>query len=170
MAQGHPTPARHLPVEDRDLFFVGLALYWAEGGKSKPWAIRDHITFINRDPSVIVVFMRAASAGRREIAASFHLSIHETADIPGAERYWADLVGVGVTSFNRSSIKRNNPKTVRYNTGVEYRGCLVVDVLQSAVIYRKVEGWWQGLTASATRIESIALLAGSNPSPLKPLV
>jgi hypothetical protein len=39
----------------RDLCLVGAALYWAEGTKSKQWRVRDRLTFINSDPSVIMV-------------------------------------------------------------------------------------------------------------------
>jgi hypothetical protein len=142
-------------VTDRELFLVGLTLYWAEGGKSKPWAIRDHITFVNSDPDVIVVFLGWLDLlGVDRCRLRFHVSIHDTADIPAAEGYWSDLAGVPVETFNRTSVKRHNPKTTRYNTGAAYRGCLIVDVLQSADLYRRVEGWWQGLVLGvAPRVE-----------------
>lgn len=133
-------------VTDRELLLVGAALYWAEGGKSKPWRICDHIVFVNSDPNVIVVFMRWLDLlGVDRTRCRFHLSIHQTADIPRAERYWADVVGVAASSFNRTSIKRHNPKTVRRNTGADYHGCLMINVLKSADLYRQVEGWWQGI-------------------------
>jgi transcriptional regulator with XRE-family HTH domain len=32
------------PLTERDLFLLGVGLFWAEGSKSKPYAIRDRIT------------------------------------------------------------------------------------------------------------------------------
>lgn len=133
-------------ITDRELFLVGLALYWAEGAKSKPWRHNDRVTFINSDPSVIRVFMDwldmlGVSRERRH----YRVSIHESADVCAAEAYWAGLVEVAVQDLRRTTIKRHNPRTVRQNTGESYRGCLTVDVAMSAELYRFVEGWWQGL-------------------------
>jgi len=36
---------------------------------------------------------------------------------------------------------KHNPRTVRKNTGADYHGCLRVDVLRGASLYRKIEGW-----------------------------
>jgi hypothetical protein len=38
---------------------------------------------------------------------------------------------------------------VRKNVGDNYHGCLVVSVVQSADLYRRIEGWWQGIIAQA---------------------
>ncbi len=40
--------------------------YWCEGAKSKPYAPRDRVTFVNSDPRLILFFLRfLAVAGRR---------------------------------------------------------------------------------------------------------
>jgi hypothetical protein len=151
------------PVADRELWLVGLGLYWAEGTKSKSWAIRDRITFINSDPSMISVFLRwLALLGVSRDRCRFRVSIHESADVPAAETYWANLVGVSAATFKRATIKRHSPKTVRYNTGDDYRGCLVVDVLKSADLYRCVEGWWRGLTVGVVAVDPGASLLGTS--------
>lgn len=140
-------------LSSRELFLLGVGLYWAEGSKSKPWARRDRIVFTNSDPTMIDVFMAwlrliGVSAERCQ----FRVSIHESADVGRAERFWAHRVGVDAVRLSRSTLKRHNPSTVRHNTGEEYVGCLVVRVRQSADIYRHVEGWWAGLTESATGV------------------
>jgi len=38
-------------------------------------------------------------------------------------------------------LKRHNPKTVRKNTGQDYKGCLRIDVRRSGWLYRKIDGW-----------------------------
>ena len=67
--------------------------------------------------------------------------IHESADIPAAERFWLEVTAADPAQFRRSVVKRHNPKTVRKNVGDDYHGCLVVDVLRSAELYQKIEGW-----------------------------
>ncbi|MEU9200035.1 hypothetical protein [Streptomyces sp. NPDC048332] len=134
------------PLTDATLLAVGTALYWAEGTKDKSYARRETVTFINSDPSVIKVYL--AWLHLLDIEPErlrYRLMIHETADAERAERYWADLVGVDVAAFQKTTIKKHNPKTVRKNVGDAYRGCLIIRVSQGAELYRRIEGWWHGI-------------------------
>ncbi|GEK00463.1 hypothetical protein TNCT1_27390 [Streptomyces sp. 1-11] len=70
--------------------------------------------------------------------------------MPGAEQYWAALVGAGRSSFDKTTIKKHNPKTVRKDVGEDCRGCLVINVLQGAELYRRIDGWWYGIVGAAT--------------------
>src|SRR4051794_22227867 len=45
-------------LSDRELLFVGVTLYWAEGAKDKPWNRREGLQFINSDAAVIRVYLR----------------------------------------------------------------------------------------------------------------
>lgn len=82
---------------------------------------------------------------------TLRVSIHETADVEAAERFWADVAGVDTSAFSRATLKRHNPRTVRKNTGDTYHGCLVIYVRQSADLYRRMEGTWYGIVGAATR-------------------
>lgn len=138
-------------LSDRELLAVGTALYWAEGGKRKPWSRSQiPVQFTNSDPGIIEIFERwldllSVSPEDRK----YRISIHESADIEGAHKFWADLVGVSVDRFARPTIKRHNPKTVRHNTGDTYMGCLVIKIKQSAKLHDRIEGWWKGCVVSA---------------------
>ncbi|MGW1913965.1 hypothetical protein ACWCQS_25350 [Streptomyces sp. NPDC002076] len=137
-------------LTDRELFLAGVALYWAEGSKSKPYARRECVTFVNSDPDVIALYLAWLDLlGVKKDRMRFRVMIHETADIDAAERYWADLAAVGVAVFLRATLKKHNPKTVRRNTGDDYRGCLVIKLLQGADLYQRIEGWWTGIAADA---------------------
>lgn len=134
----------------RELFLVGVGLYWAEGGKDKPYDRRENVTFVNSDPGMIEVFLAwldLLEVGRDRLR--FTVMIHETADVEAAERYWADLVGATSSSFNKTTVKKHNPRTVRKNTGDDYRGCLVIKVLKGADLYRRIEGSWYGIVEAA---------------------
>ncbi|WP_055548453.1 hypothetical protein [Streptomyces sp. NBRC 110028] len=137
-------------MTDRELFLVGVGLYWAEGAKSKPYRLAERAVFINSDPDMITLYLawlRLLGIEPRRLR--FHLMIHESADAAEAERYWADLVGADTNAFSKTTLKKHNPKTTRKNTGESYRGCLSIRVLDGADLYRRIEGWWYGIVVGA---------------------
>ncbi|GHD63715.1 hypothetical protein GCM10010317_060900 [Streptomyces mirabilis] len=137
-------------MSGRELFLVGVGLYWAEGSKDKPYDRRENVTFVNSDPGMIETFLRWLDLlGVERDRVRYCVMIHESADVAGAEQYWANLVGADRSAFNKTTIKKHNPKTVRKNVGVSYRGCLTIKVRQSADLYRRIEGWWYGIVLSA---------------------
>ncbi|MGW5973098.1 hypothetical protein [Streptomyces sp. NPDC055186] len=137
-------------LSPRELFLVGVGLYWAEGGKDKPYDRRENVTFVNSDPGMVKVFLAWLDlVGVERERLRFTVMIHENADVAGAERYWAELVHADRRAFNKTTLKRHNPKTVRKNVGDACRGCLVIKVLKGADLYRRIEGSWYGIVLGA---------------------
>ncbi|CAL9527592.1 hypothetical protein [Streptomyces sp. enrichment culture] len=137
-------------LSPRELFLIGVGLYWAEGSKDKPYDRRESVTFVNSDPGMIKVYLAWLDLlGVERERLRFTVMIHENADVTGAEQYWAELVGAGRSAFNKTTLKRHNPKTVRKNVGESYRGCLVIKVLKGADLYRRIEGSWYGIVLGA---------------------
>ncbi|MFD7794183.1 hypothetical protein [Streptomyces sp. NPDC059759] len=137
-------------LSDRELFLLGVGLYWAEGSKTKPHLTQERVTFINSDPRMIEVYLAwLRLLGVTPDRLRLHVHIHETGDVEGAERFWTELVGTDATALGKTYLKRHNPKTNRKNLGQDYRGCLVIRVLGSAELYRRIEGWWYGIVLSA---------------------
>ncbi|MBO8195256.1 hypothetical protein ITI46_26935 [Streptomyces oryzae] len=144
-------------VSDRELFLIGVGLYWAEGAKAKPWRRDEIVVFVNSDPDMIKLFLawldllKVEKERRR-----YCVMIHESADLEGAQHFWQELTGAAPQNFYKPLLKKHNPKTVRKNTGESYRGCLTVRVRQGAELYRRIEGWWYGIVlgvSSATQEE-----------------
>ncbi|MFG2997671.1 hypothetical protein [Streptomyces sp. NPDC048340] len=139
-------------MTDRELFLVGVGLYWAEGHKSKSYARRERVIFVNSDSDMIHLFLAWLELlGVTPHRIRYRVMIHETADVTGAEHYWADQVRVDHCELQRTTVKRHNPKTVRKNVGEDYRGCLVIGVLDSADLYCRIEGWWSRMAVEARR-------------------
>ncbi|MEU2869872.1 hypothetical protein ABZ769_11795 [Streptomyces olivoreticuli] len=137
-------------LSERELFIAGVALYWAEGSKSKPYRRAELVTFVNSDPDMITLYLAwLRLLGVDQSRLRFHVMIHESADIAGAEHFWAEHVGPDIGSFGKTTLKTHNPKTLRKNVGENYRGCLTVRVLQGADLYRRIEGWWYGIVLGA---------------------
>ncbi|WP_181786995.1 hypothetical protein [Streptomyces phytophilus] len=148
-------------LTDRELFLVGVGLYWSEGTKSKPHRRDESAVFVNSDPDMITLYLAwLLLLGIEPERLRFRLMIHESADVGAAERFWAGHVGGDPSHFDRTTLKKHNPATVRKNVGEGYRGCLVVRVLQGADLYRRIEGWWYGIVVAARqRTEELSVLA-----------
>ncbi|MEU4102920.1 hypothetical protein AB0F16_20415 [Streptomyces tanashiensis] len=136
-------------MSERELFLVGVGLYWAEGTKDKPHARRERVVFVNSDPGMIRVFTAWLDLlGVERERRRYCVMIHETGDAGDAERYWGELTGVDPSAFGKATIKRHNPRTNRKNVGTEYHGCLSIRILGSADLYRRIEGAWCGIVGA----------------------
>jgi len=137
-------------LTDREFEFVAVTAYWCEGGKDKSYDRRERVAFINSDPQLIEVWLEwllRRGYGRDRLR--LNLSIHESADVDAATRFWADVAGVDPSYLGKPTIKRHNPKTIRKNVGPSYVGCLLVRVLQGRLLYQEIEGIWRGIAAGA---------------------
>jgi transcriptional regulator with XRE-family HTH domain len=137
-------------LKERDLLLAGAVAYWCEGAKTKPWRKQTDLNFTNSCPGLIELFVRfveALGVPRQQI--KYRVSIHETADAEAATRWWAARIGVPVEAMQRPTLKRHKPSTSRRNTGEEYRGCLVLKVPRSRLLYVRVEGIMAGLFDAA---------------------
>lgn len=133
-------------LSPREVDLLGVAIYWCEGSKSKPWRRDERLNFINSDPDVIrlwVAWLHSRGVALEDCWLS--VSIHESADVQAATAYWANVLGVDVALFAKPVLKRHNPKTVRKNTGETYVGCLAIYARQSRRLYQDIEGRWQGI-------------------------
>lgn len=134
------------PLTREQLHLAAVTAYWCEGSKSKSYARREQVTFINSDVGLVRLWLAFLDdIGFPDEHRRFRVSIHETADVLHAMRSWADDLGLDVERFQRPTLKRHNPRTVRLNTGDEYRGCLIVHLNQSAELYRRIAGTWAGM-------------------------
>ena len=133
-------------VSARDLFIAGVVAYAAEGEKRKPWQSSVSVKFINSDPRMITLFIRwLLLIGVDRSALTFRVAIHQDADVGQALRFWSEVVGVPVDQFQRTTLKKGNPRTTRRNTGPGYRGCLVIRVRRSGDLNKRLDGWFDAL-------------------------
>jgi transcriptional regulator with XRE-family HTH domain len=129
-------------LSDRELLIAGAIAYWCEGSKNKPYRQQNRAIFTNSDPALISLYLRflkAAGVSPQDLI--FRVCIHESADVQAAQLYWLELSGAHPEQFRSPTLKRHNPKTVRKNTGSDYRGCLRIEVRRGSELYRKIEGW-----------------------------
>jgi hypothetical protein len=137
-------------LSESELFVAGVVAYWAEGAKNKPWRTGARVSFLNSDPAMILLFLQwLALIGVERDRLQFRLHIHESADVAAAEEFWAATVGVPAQIFDRTTLKRHNPVTVRKNVNECYRGCLCISVRRSTDLNLRIAGWFDGIAAGA---------------------
>lgn len=152
------------PIRERDLLIAGTVLYWAEGSKSKPWRRSERVVFVNSDADLVRLYLTwLRTVGVTEDRLRLYVQIHESADVPAAVRFWADVTGIPEERFGKTTLKRHNPKTVRKNVGDTYHGCLSIRVLKGAELYRRIDGWMAGIVHGARAVEARRDTVGNAP-------
>ncbi len=137
-------------LAESELFVAGIAAYWCEGAKTKPWRTDARVQFINSDPGLITLFARWLElVGVEEEQVSYRVAIHRGYDERDARAFWSSVVGVPAERFMRTTFKKRNPYSPRKHYAEDYHGCLVIAVRRSTELYRQIAGWWAGIAAAA---------------------
>lgn len=136
-------------LSDRELWLIGIALYWGEGNKEKECKPGCGIRFSNSDPRMIKLFLkwllRIVKLSRSELF--FEIYIHENHKdkIDRVTDYWSHYTGFPKNMFTRIYFKRNQIKTKRKNVGNDYYGLLRIGARSSSTLNRKIQGWIEGI-------------------------
>ena len=143
-------------ITSRELWLMGIMLYWAEGSKEKEHHPGSGIQFSNSDPGMIRLFLiwllRICKIQKNQII--FEIYIHENSknNIPKVQYYWAQTTRFPVRSFDRVYFKRNRVKPNRKNIGDLYFGLLRVKVRASSTLNRKIAGWVYAICEDYCRV------------------
>lgn len=134
-------------ISERELWLIGVALYWAEGTKQKPHNPTQRVAFTNSDPAMLRAFLHWVTDGCRIPAErlTFELCIHESGDIAAAKIFWATTLRVPAERF-RIRLKRHRVVPHRRNIGHSYVGLVRMTIQQSAALNRAIRGWIEGIT------------------------
>ncbi len=134
-------------ISRRDLWLIGIALYWAEGSKEKPKGVR--LDFGNSDPVMIKLFLRwikeIMKVSKNSIRLSIYLHENNRKREKEVQRYWSQVTGFPVVYFQNTIWKKHNIKTNRKNIGKSYFGLLRITILKSTNLNRKITGWIEGI-------------------------
>ena len=137
-------------ISKRDLWFIGIALYWGEGHKERSKG--SLVQLGNSDPYLIKIFLlwlkKNLNVQKKDI--TFRIFLHENSenDLSKIQRYWSKITGFPINTFNKVSWKKNKIHTKRKNIGKEYFGLLRVIVKKSINLNREIQGWIEGINKS----------------------
>ena len=110
-----------LPLEKRELFMLGLGLYWGEGAKFK----MDRLSISNTDPALINVFIywltKSLGIPRKKIRVLLHL--YKDMDIKKEMHFWSDILKIPLSQFNAPYIKKTSSKRIDHKGGFGHGTC-----------------------------------------------
>ncbi len=134
-------------ISKRDLWLIGIALYWAEGRKEKNRGV--DVGLINSDEKLIKAYLKwlqeICNIKGNEI--HFRIYLHETSRhrLQEVREFWASKTRFPINKFEKVSWKKHRIKTLRKNVGKNYFGLLSVRVEKSTNFNRKIQGWIEGI-------------------------
>lgn len=127
----------------RELWLVGVMLYWAEGGKTQRGLVR----FTNSDPEMIKIMMTFFRKICLVPEEKFrcHLHIHSHLDDKKAKKYWSKMTGVKMQKFFKTYRKPNiASKNKKDNLPMGTLDIYICDT----ILFLKIKGWAQGIFAA----------------------
>jgi hypothetical protein len=137
-------------LAESELFVAGVAAYWCEGAKNKPWRTASRVQFINSDAGLIQLFVRWLDlVGVEPERIAYRVAIHRGYDESEARAFWSSVVEVPMAEFQRTTLKKRYPSSRPRRYADDYHGCLVVVVRRSTDLYRQIAGWWAGIVGAA---------------------
>jgi hypothetical protein len=132
------------PISSRELFLLGVVMYWSEGAKQKTKNVSQRVTFTNSDPRMVKIFLlwldricHISTDDQR-----FELYIHENGDIEGALKFWKRELNTKILPIR---LKKHKVKVGR-NVSSDYKGLIRVTVVKSTDLNRRISGWIKGIT------------------------
>jgi hypothetical protein len=136
-------------ISKRELWLLGIALYWAEGSKEKEARPGSGVIFINSDVEMIVLFLKwlfeICHVSKEEIRCEIYLHDSYKYEVARFQKFWSEKTGLSLGYFNTIYFKRNKINTKRKNIGDLYNGQLRVKVYRSSSLNRQITGWVRGI-------------------------
>lgn len=131
-------------ISQKDLFFIGLGLFMAEGSRKEKWMVR----FVNSDPLIISIAMRffREICQIEEKTVRMRIHIHSNCSDEESLEYWSLLTKVPKDQFYRPQTLISKSSKSKRNINQLKFGTLHVTIM-SADILRKLIGWTQGVAS-----------------------
>ena len=123
-------------LSKRDLWLIGIALYWGEGAKT----LRSHVDFSNSDPRSIKLMMRFFQKICNVPKNKFrgHICIHPHLNAKRAKKYWHNITGIPLNQFYKTSMQQSRASKKKKDT-LPY-GTFNIKICNTE-LFLKIKGW-----------------------------
>jgi|SRR3989344_4944401 len=136
-------------LSKRELWLIGIALYWAEGSKEKEHSPGSGTYFSNSDPRMIKLYLKwllkCIDLPEEKIYFTIYLHENNKYRIDEVLHYWRTATSFSEKNFRYIYFKKHKVNTKRRNIGNIYFGLLKVAVIESSILNRKIQGWIEGI-------------------------
>lgn len=134
----------------RELFLVGVALYWAEGFKKDT-----QVGFANSNPGMINLYIKwlneCCGVKNEDLIMRVALNISHKNRIDDIQKYWSESTKIPLMNFRKPFFQKFKWKKT-YENPDEYFGVLRVKVRRSTDFLRRILGWIEGLRLHGTNM------------------
>jgi hypothetical protein len=126
-------------VSDRDIYCIGLGLYWGEGYKRGS----QEFGFTNSDPAMIRFYIlwltKVFSVKKKDLILRISINNSHQSRKSEVEKYWVTITGIPFSQFTKTSfIKSANSKT--YLNHDSHMGTLRIKVKSGTSMRRQIIG------------------------------
>ena len=112
-----------LPLKNREIFMLGLGLYWGEGTKYR----MDGLSISNTDPSIIKFFIywlnKILDIPKEKI--TVRLQLYNDMNIQKEINYWSDTLKIPLRQFAPPYIKKTSISRINHKGGFGHGTCNV---------------------------------------------
>lgn len=135
--------SKNLPIVKKDgLFWLGLALFLAEGGKREKWSVR----FVNSDPLLIKVMMRffRQICNVKDNYFRFRIHLHKNANPDESLKFWSKIASISEKQFYKPYFAVPKSSSGKRPINRLPYGTLHL-MISDAELVKKLKGWIMGL-------------------------
>jgi len=108
-------------LSSREVFIAGLFLYWGEGNKTG-----SSIGLTNTNPKMLhfyIYWLALFGIEKKQLKAKLHL--YSDMDIKKQERFWSKELGIPLSQFTKSYIKKTKFSAITYGNGFGQGTCSI---------------------------------------------
>ncbi|TSC90779.1 MAG: Uncharacterized protein CEN92_380 [Candidatus Berkelbacteria bacterium Licking1014_96] len=131
-------------INKNQLFYLGLGLFMAEGGRREKWMVR----FVNSDPDIVKIIMKFFRKICKVKNKDFRLRIHLHHNISNnkAMKYWSKITRVPINQFWQPQILQSKVSRQKRPYNRLPYGTLHITIM-SAKLNRRIKGWISGVAS-----------------------
>ncbi|MAG59168.1 hypothetical protein CMO96_00020 [Candidatus Woesebacteria bacterium] len=132
-------------LSKRDIFVVGIALYWAEGFKKD-----NRLGFANSDPKMIKLFLKwlkIVGVPKENIRLRVGLNISHKERVGKVQKYWEKQTSITTTQFQKPFFQKFKWKR-QFPNPEEYFGVLRIRAINQGPLFIKIHAWIEELQKS----------------------
>lgn len=129
-------------ISKRDLFIIGISLYWGEGFKKD-----SRLGFANSDPAMIKLFVNwliINGVPEKDIRLRVGLNISHKNRIKAVEKYWSEQTKIPLTQFQKPFFQKFTWKK-EFPDPEKYFGVLRIRANNQVSLFIKIQAWIEGL-------------------------
>lgn len=110
-------------ISDREFLIAGLFLYWAEGSKTKTFAIG----LTNTNPNMLILFIRWLQFfDVPKSKLKVHLHLYSDMNIKKQIDFWSKTLDIPISQFRKPYIKKTTLSSITYTNGFGQGTCSVI--------------------------------------------